>query len=189
MPVFVSRRARQSPALEPRRVRALCQKMLAELELDEAELSVLLTDDAHIHELNLAHRGKDKPTDVLSFPQDLDDPKNPKKLGDWYAKHLGLAVEAWGGCVFPWRDAKKPTKKGSTVWGPFKADTKYFGPTKQGHMLNYRVANLKKVLVALGKEGVWVDPQGIQANEYGKFAWIKDGEGNRIELWQPPKGS
>ncbi len=81
MPVFVSRRARRSPALEPRRVRALCQKMLAELELENAELSVLLTDDAHIHELNLAHRGKDKPTDVLSFPQDLDDPKNPKQLG------------------------------------------------------------------------------------------------------------
>jgi probable rRNA maturation factor len=55
--------------------------MLVELELENAELSVLLTDDTHIHELNLAHRGKDKPTDVLSFPQDLDDPKNPKQLG------------------------------------------------------------------------------------------------------------
>jgi predicted enzyme related to lactoylglutathione lyase len=55
-------------------------------------------------------------------------------------------------------------------------------------MVNYRVANLKKVLAALKKEGVWIDPK-TEESEYGKFAWIKDGEGNRIELWQPPKGS
>lgn len=76
-----------------------------------------------------------------------------------------------------------------TVWSPFDADTKYFGPGRQGHMVNYRVANLKKVLAALKKEKVWIDPKGIEESEFGQFAWIKDGEGNRIELWQPPKGS
>lgn len=115
--------------------------------------------------------------------------RNPKKLGAWYQKHLGLPVDPnWGGCAFSWRDEKNPKKKGSTVWSPFAADTKYFGPDKQGHMLNYRVANLKKVLAALKKEGVWIDPKSGEKSEYGVFGWIKDGEGNRIELWQPPKG-
>ena len=114
--------------------------------------------------------------------------KNPSKLGAWYQKHLGLPVEPWGGFAFTWRDAKNPKKKGSTVWSPFAADTPYFGRGKQGHMVNYRVANLKTALTGLRKEGVWIDPRGIEASEYGKFAWIKDAEGNRIELWEPPKG-
>lgn len=115
--------------------------------------------------------------------------RNPSKLGAWYRKHLGLPIEAWGGCVFPWCEAKNPGKQGATVWNAFPADTKYFGAGKQGHMVNYRVASLKKVLATLKKEGVRIDPKGIEASEYGKFAWIKDGEGNRIELWEPPKRS
>ena len=114
--------------------------------------------------------------------------RNPKKLGGWYKKYLGLSLESWGGCAFPWRDAKNPRKKGCTVWSPFEAGTKYFGPGRQGHMVNYRVANLKKVLAALKKEKVWIDPKGIEKSEFGRFAWIKDGEGNRLELWQPPRG-
>jgi hypothetical protein len=114
--------------------------------------------------------------------------KNPKKLGEWYAKHLGLPVDpAWGGCSFEWREATSPGKKGCTVWSPFDADTEYFGPGKQSQMINYRVANLKKVLAELKEERVWIDPKGIEASEFGQFAWIKDSEGNRIELWQPPK--
>ncbi len=57
--------------------------------------------------------------------------KNPTKSGAWYKQHLGLPVETWGGCAFPWRDAKNPKKKGSTVWSPFDSKTKYFGPGKQ----------------------------------------------------------
>jgi predicted enzyme related to lactoylglutathione lyase len=115
--------------------------------------------------------------------------KNPKKLAGWYKQHLGLPVaDEWFGWSFEWREAAKPTKKGCTVWSIFDGDTGYFGKGRQGHMINYRVANLKKVVAALKKEGVWVDPKGIEKSEYGEFAWIKDGEGNRIELWQPPKG-
>lgn len=114
--------------------------------------------------------------------------KDAKKVGAWYKKHLGLAIEPWGGCSFPWRDAKSPKKKGTTVWSPFPGDTEYFGTGKQSHMVNYRVANLKKVLADLKREKVWIDPKGIEKSEYGQFAWIKDGEGNRIELWQPPQG-
>lgn len=114
--------------------------------------------------------------------------KNPAKLGEWYKKHLGLPVDPnWGGCSFEWLDKDDAEKSGSTVWSPFAADTKYFGRGKQGHMLNYRVKNLKRVLTALKKEGVWVDPK-TEESEFGKFGWIKDGEGNRVELWEPPKG-
>ncbi len=114
--------------------------------------------------------------------------RNTKKLGAWYKKHLGLPVDdQWGGCSFDWRDAKNPKAKGATIWSPFDPDTKYFGPGKQAHMINYRVANLKRVVAQLKKEGVWIDPIGIEKSDYGQFAWIKDGEGNRVELWQPPK--
>ena len=113
--------------------------------------------------------------------------KNPAKLGAWYSRHLGLPVEEWNGCQFHWRDHKNPKKTGSTVWSAFKADSEYFGSRKQGHMINYRVADLKKMLTQLKKAGVWIDPKSsTQDSEYGKFAWIKDGEGNRIELWEPP---
>ena len=112
--------------------------------------------------------------------------KNPKKLGAWYKQHLGLPIgDEWVGWSFPWRDDTDSKKKGSTVWSAFDADTKYFGPGKQAHMINYRVGNLKRVLAALKKEGVWVDPK-TDESEFGKFGWIKDGEGNRIELWEPP---
>lgn len=124
---------------------------------------------------------------------------DPAKLSAWYREHLGLPIEAWGGCQFQWREHKNPSKTGSTVWNPFKADTDYFGGPKkggkagaggsgrQGHMINYRVADLKKMLAQLKKAGVWIDPKAPpQDSEYGKFAWIKDGEGNRVELWQPP---
>ena len=115
--------------------------------------------------------------------------RNPKKLQQWYAKHLGLPIDpAWGGCSFEWREAKRPKQKGCTVWSTFDADTKYFRPSKKPFMINYRVANLKRVLAELKKEGVWIDPK-TDDSAYGKFAWIMDGEGNRIELWQPPRPS
>jgi predicted enzyme related to lactoylglutathione lyase len=115
--------------------------------------------------------------------------KNREKLIAWYKKHLGLPIEEeWGGCAFHWRGLKNPRKTGFTVWSLFNADTKYFGPGKQNHMINYRVPNLKKMLTQLKKEGVWVDPK-IESSEFGKFGWIKDSEGNRIELWEPPKST
>ncbi len=114
--------------------------------------------------------------------------KNPEKLGAWYSKHLGLPIDpSWGGCSFEWSERKEPHKEAITVWSPFETKTKYFGRGKQEHMINYRVKNLKKVLETLKAEGVWVDPK-TEESEFGKFGWIKDGEGNRVELWQPPKG-
>jgi catechol 2,3-dioxygenase-like lactoylglutathione lyase family enzyme len=113
--------------------------------------------------------------------------KNTKKLADWYRRHLGLPVDPnWSGWTFEWRDAAQPKVKGQTIWSVFDRDTKYFGPGKQPFMINYRVANLKRVLSALKREGVWIDPKSGEASEYGKFAWIRDPDGNRIELWEPP---
>lgn len=113
--------------------------------------------------------------------------KNPKKVQAWYARHLGLPLDPnWGGWQWEWREAKNPKKTGSTVWSTFDTKTKYFRPSKKPFMINYRVENLAKVLAALKKEGVWVDPK-VESTEYGKFGWIMDCEGNRIELWQPPQ--
>jgi catechol 2,3-dioxygenase-like lactoylglutathione lyase family enzyme len=129
-----------------------------------------------------------QPTRVTGIGGIFFKAKNTKKLQAWYKKHLGLPLDpAWGGWSFEWRDVRNPKKKGATVWSAFDADTKYFGPGRQGHMINYRVANLKRLLAQLKQVGVWVDPKSGEESEYGKFAWIKDAEGNRIELWEPPK--
>ena len=113
--------------------------------------------------------------------------KNAKKLQAWYRKHLGLPLDPqWGGWQFHWRDAKNPRKKGYTVWSAFDAGTSYFKPSRKPFMFNFRVASLRRTLTALRKEGVQVDPK-TEESEYGKFGWIMDPEGNRIELWEPPK--
>jgi predicted enzyme related to lactoylglutathione lyase len=111
--------------------------------------------------------------------------KNGPKLRAWYQKHLGLDIDPeWGGCQFSWRETGKPGRKGHTVWSVFDAGTAYFRPGKKAFMINYRVKNLKRVLAALKREGVWVDPK-TEKSEYGKFGWIMDPEGQRIELWEP----
>lgn len=111
---------------------------------------------------------------------------DPKRLAAWYRKHLGLPIsEEWSGWSFEWRDAANPKKKGSTVWSLFDPDTKYFRPGKKPFMINYRVANLEKLLAQLRREGVWVDAK-TEESEFGKFGWIMDPDGQRIELWEPP---
>ncbi len=113
--------------------------------------------------------------------------QNAPRLRAWYRKHLGLPLHPdWGGCQFFWREAKNPKRKGYTVWSAFDAETDYFKRSKQPFMINYRVKNLKRVLAQLKREGVWVDPK-TEESEFGKFGWIMDPEGQRIELWEPPK--
>lgn len=113
--------------------------------------------------------------------------KDPNALYEWYEKHLGIKREADGsGAMFHRRDAADPEKTGLTVWSIFPQDTKYFGPGAAPFMMNYRVENLDELLKALREEGVTIDPK-VEEYEYGKFAWVIDPEGNRIELWEPPK--
>lgn len=73
------------------------------------------------------------------------------------------------------------------MWGVFNADTKYFEPSKSSFMVNYRVENLDELLRVLTSEGCTVDSK-TDSSEFGKFGWVMDPEGNRIELWQPPHG-
>jgi predicted enzyme related to lactoylglutathione lyase len=112
---------------------------------------------------------------------------DPKALAEWYRTHLGLEVEAWGGVAFKWVTAENPTGTGTTVWSPFKADTTYFAPSQASFMINFRVADLHGLLAALRAEGCAVDAK-IEESEYGKFGWVMDPEGNRVELCQPPAG-
>jgi catechol 2,3-dioxygenase-like lactoylglutathione lyase family enzyme len=110
--------------------------------------------------------------------------RDPKALTNWYAEHLGLPATEWGGVVFVWDECAAPEGHGATVWSLFPADTAYFGESGQQVMLNFRVDDLDALLEQLLAQGVWIDPKRVdEAN--GRFAWIRDGEGNRVELWQP----
>ncbi len=108
--------------------------------------------------------------------------KNPDEMKDWYSKHLGLQTDSYG-TSFEWRHADEETKKGFTVWSPFKEDTKYMEPSKKEFMINYRVENLEWLICELKKEGVTVVDE-IESFEYGKFVHIMDPENNKIELWE-----
>ena len=107
--------------------------------------------------------------------------KDPKAVKEWYNKHLGLNTDQWG-CTFWWKD--KDGNDCSTQWSPFKENTTYFEPSKKDFMMNYRVENLEELLETLKAEGVTVMDE-IQKVEEGKFGWIMDPEGNKIELWEP----
>ena len=107
--------------------------------------------------------------------------KNTKELIAWYAEHLGLKTDTYGS-TFWWKD--KDGADCSTQWSPFAEDTTYFAPSEKQFMQNFRVANLGKLLDQLKQEGVTVVGE-IESYEYGKFGWILDPEGNKIELWEP----
>jgi predicted enzyme related to lactoylglutathione lyase len=113
--------------------------------------------------------------------------ENPELLYKWYEKLLGIKRMPENGAVFNWRQVED-NNPGMTVWSLFPEDTKYFNPSGSSFMVNYRVENLDELLKALREEGVEIDPKR-EDSEYGRFAWITDPEGNRIELWEPPKES
>jgi predicted enzyme related to lactoylglutathione lyase len=98
----------------------------------------------------------------------------------WYQKHLGMSLESWGGAVLRWPD-DKAEDKGLTVWHIAEKDSKWFDSP---FMINYRVDNLDEMLAQLRAGGVEI-VQGPEAAENGKFAWIMDPEGNKVELWEP----
>jgi catechol 2,3-dioxygenase-like lactoylglutathione lyase family enzyme len=113
--------------------------------------------------------------------------KDPEALGAWYKDYLGIDVQAWGGAAFEWRTPDNPEGAGTTIWSLFPADTEHFAPSAAPFMVNYRVADLHRLLAVLRSEGVRVEEE-VTESEYGKFGWVLDPEGNRVELWQPPDG-
>lgn len=114
--------------------------------------------------------------------------ENPEALYAWYEKHLGLKRRPEGAVVFNGERPDDPGTKGITVWAIFPQNTSYFDPSRASFMMNFRVADLDALLKVLKEEGVDIDPHR-EDYDYGRFAWIMDPEGNRIELWQPPAGS
>ena len=112
---------------------------------------------------------------------------NPRKMRDWYQKHLGIDIEAWGGTAFRWAGPHNPDGHGTTVWNIFEATSGYFAPSTAPFMVNYRVDKLQPLLAALRAEGCQVDDK-VDESEYGKFGWVVDPDGNKIELWEPPEG-
>lgn len=110
--------------------------------------------------------------------------ERPDSLRDWYRRHLGLDAGPQG-FSFLWREHDDPQRVGRTVWSLFPGDTDYFGDSDQPFMVNYIVRDLDRVLSRLADAGI----QPVKAPEsypYGRFAWVEDGEGHRIELWEPP---
>jgi len=105
------------------------------------------------------------------------------ELAAWYRKHLGMKLEDWGGAILKWPD-DKAEDRGLTVWHVAAKDTKWFSPSKSSFMINYRVDNLGEMLEQLRSGGVEVI-QGPDSDDNGKFAWIMDPDGNKVELWEP----
>jgi predicted enzyme related to lactoylglutathione lyase len=108
-------------------------------------------------------------------------------LQAWYKRHLGINVQEWGGAAFTWTDGDGKPVGGTTIWsiGPASADP--FAPSTASFVVNYRVEDLLALVKVLREEGCKV-LEKIDESEYGKFAWVMDPEGNKVELWQPPVG-
>lgn len=113
--------------------------------------------------------------------------KDPVALRAWYHKHLGIDVQEWGGATFRWADLDGKPTAGTTVWTIADAQSDTFAPSASSFMVNYRVADLRSLLQALRDEGCNVLDK-TDDSEYGRFGWVIDPEGNKIELWQPPQG-
>ncbi len=111
--------------------------------------------------------------------------KDPKALYEWYRTHLGIESSPEAGAMWEGTDPENPV---FNILSIFPADTQYLGSGPSNFMINLRVDNLTELVQALREEGVQVDDK-VEDHEYGKFGWITDPEGNRIELWEQPKST
>lgn len=113
--------------------------------------------------------------------------KDPKTLQAWYKQHLGVDVQPWGGAAFTWADSEGKPFAGTTAWSIESAQSDHFAPSNGTFMVNYRVDDLLGLMKALRDEGCNV-LEKVDDSEYGKFGWVIDPEGNKVELWEPPAG-
>lgn len=113
--------------------------------------------------------------------------KDAPALREWYKRHLGVDVQPWGGAAFEWTGADGKPVAGTTAWSINPQESEHFAPSTASFMVNYRVADLLALVAALKEEGCNVVGD-ISDSEYGKFAWVVDPEGNKVELWEPPEG-
>jgi catechol 2,3-dioxygenase-like lactoylglutathione lyase family enzyme len=112
--------------------------------------------------------------------------EDPKKLQAWYQEHLGVQPDPDGYVGFKWLEKDPPGREAVTIWSPFPKDTRYYQPSQAPFMINYRVKDLDAMLAQLRAQGIQTvgEPEN---SEFGRFAWVMDPEGNKIELWEPPK--
>lgn len=104
-------------------------------------------------------------------------------LVNWYATHLGLNPEEWGGAILHWKD-DQAEDGGMTVWHAADADSEWFSPSKSSFMINYRVDDMAELIEQLTAAGIEI-VSGPEYHENGVFAWIMDPAGNKVELWEP----
>jgi predicted enzyme related to lactoylglutathione lyase len=104
-------------------------------------------------------------------------------LAAWYQKHLGVALAEFGGAILKWTDDHSDDG-GLTVWHVAESKSSWFSPSDAPFMINYRVDNLDELLGQLRAEGIAIH-QGPESHENGKFAWVLDPDGNKVELWEP----
>jgi predicted enzyme related to lactoylglutathione lyase len=113
--------------------------------------------------------------------------KDAATLQAWYKRHLGIDVQEWGGTAFSWSDDEGKPVGGTTIWSISSAEGDPFAPSRAAFVINYRVDDVHALVRVLKEEGCTVLDK-IDESEYGKFAWVIDPEGNKVELWQPPEG-
>ena len=106
-----------------------------------------------------------------------------KALAAWYAKHLGITLEDFGGAILRWT-ADTANDDGITVWHVADPGSTWFSPSDAPFMINYRVDDMAGMIEQLRSAGVDI-LQGPESHENGQFAWIFDPDGNKVELWAP----
>lgn len=110
---------------------------------------------------------------------------DPSRLGAWYRDHLGLDVTDWNGAVFQWGGGG--SEAGVTIWSVLPQDSDKMHPGSATFMINFRVDDLDGLLAALREEGCDVLDE-VVSSDFGRFGWVIDPDGNKVELWQPPVG-
>ena len=108
---------------------------------------------------------------------------DPKALADWYEKNLGMHLEPWGGAILRWSE-DKADDGGATAWHLQEKDSDSFAPSQSSFMINYRIDNMESMLAQLKSNGVQI-VKGPESHENGKFLWVMDPDGNKVELWEP----
>jgi len=108
---------------------------------------------------------------------------DPKALAHWYETHLGLRLEPWGGAILRWAEDRQ-ADGGLTVWHVAAGESQWFSPSDSAFMVNYRVDDMDALMAQLASAGI-MPIQGPETHENGRFAWILDPDGNKLELWEP----
>lgn len=106
-----------------------------------------------------------------------------KGLAEWYVKNFGIRLEDFGAAILKWTDDKSEDQ-GVTVWATAPKDTAWFSPSKASFMINYRVDDMDGIIAQLKQNDVAIH-QGPESHENGRFLWVIDPDGNKVELWEP----